>query len=134
MFLTRDHRRVRHAKLVEPRRRDHRHEIELPFLPSERLHLRRDEPLHHDMGVHSAGRQHARGREVRVENAPGRLDGRASTPEVVAAFYRGARVRGAAWKSAVGPPRGGAQCRRWSIRHPSATGRSLVAPRGQTTC
>jgi transposase len=96
VFLILDNLRVHHAKVLKPWLEKHRHEIELFFIPSYSPHLNPDELLNHDLKANAVGRKRARTKEELIANATDHLEGRARTPEIVAAFFRERHVRYAA--------------------------------------
>lgn len=96
VFLILDNLRVHHAKVLKPWLEAHRHEIELFFIPSYSPHLNPDELLNHDLKANAVGRKRARNEGEMIANAIDHLEGRARTPEVVAAFFREEHVRYAA--------------------------------------
>ena len=96
VFLILDNLRVHHAKLLQPWLAEHKAEIELFFIPSYSPHLNPDELLNHDLKANAVGRKRARNKDELISNATDHLDGRARSPEVVAAFFREKHVRYAA--------------------------------------
>lgn len=96
VFLILDNLRVHHAKVLKPWLEARRHEIELFFIPSYSPHLNPDELLNHDLKANAVGRKRARNESEMIANAIDHLEGRARTPEVVAAFFREEHVRYAA--------------------------------------
>jgi transposase len=96
VFLILDNLRVHHAKVLKPWLEEHRHEIELFFIPSYSPHLNPDELLNHDLKANAVGRKRARNEAELIANATRHLEGRARTPKNVAAFFREAHVRYAA--------------------------------------
>lgn len=96
VFLILDNLRVHHAKVLQPWLDEHRQEIELFFIPSYSPHLNPDELLNHDLKANAVGRKRARSKDELIDNATKHLEGRAGTPEVVAAFFKEAHVRYAA--------------------------------------
>lgn len=96
VFLILDNLRVHHAKVLAPWLEAHRNEIELFFLPSYSPHLNPDELLNHDLKANAVGRKRARSASELIENAKSHLEGRARTPDKVAAFFRESHVRYAA--------------------------------------
>lgn len=88
--------RVHYAKVLKPWLEAHRHEIELFFIPSYSPHLNPDELLNHGLTANAVGRKRARSENEMIKNAINHLEGRARTPEVVAAFFRDEHVRYAA--------------------------------------
>jgi transposase len=96
VFLILDNLRVHHAKVLKPWLEEHRDEIELFFIPSYSPHLNPDELLNHDLKANAVGRKRARNKDELIANATSHLEGRARTPDVVAAFFREAHVRYAA--------------------------------------
>jgi transposase len=95
-FLILDNLRVHHAKVLKPWLEEHRDEIELFFIPSYSPPLNPDELLNHDLKANAVGRKRARNKEELIANATRHLEGRASTPEVVARFFKEEHVRYAA--------------------------------------
>lgn len=96
VFLILDNLRVHHAKVLRAWLDAHCNEIELFFIPSYSPHLNPDELLNHDLKANAVGRKRARNKEELIANATDHLEGRAQTPETVAAFFREAHVRYAA--------------------------------------
>ena len=96
VFLILDNLRVHHAKVLKPWLEAHRDEIELFFIPSYSPHLNPDELLNHDLKANAVGRKRARSKDELIANATNHLEGRARSPETVAAFFREAHVRYAA--------------------------------------
>lgn len=96
VFLILDNLRVHHAKVLKLWLEEHRHQIELSFLPSYSPHLNPDELLNHDLKANAVGRKRAKNVVGLITNVTNHLEGRAKTPEVVAAFFRQKDVRYAA--------------------------------------
>lgn len=96
VFLILDNLRVHHAKVLRPWLDEHQAEIELFFIPSYSPHLNPDELLNHDLKANAVGRKRARSKDELIDNATEHLEGRARSPETVAAFFREAHVRYAA--------------------------------------
>lgn len=96
IFLILDNLRVHHAKVLRPWLAEHINEIELFFIPSYAPDLNPDELLNHDLKANAVGRKRARNLGELVANVTAHLEGRAATPNVVAAFFKERHVRYAA--------------------------------------
>lgn len=96
VFLILDNLRVHHAKVFQPWLQEHRHIIELFFIPSYSPHLNPDELLNHDLKANAVGRKRARNKEELVANVTSHLEARAATPQIVANFLKKRHVSYAA--------------------------------------
>jgi transposase len=96
VFLILDNLKVHKAKVLRPWHAEHSHEIELFFIPSYSPDLNPDELLNHDLKANAVGRKRARSKEEMLANATGHLEDRASTPHIVANFFREEHVSYAA--------------------------------------
>jgi transposase len=96
VFLILDNLRVHHARVLKPWLEENRRHIELFFIPSYSPDLNPDELLNHDLKANAVGRKRARNQRGLVANARAYLESRASTPHIVAAFFRESHVRYAA--------------------------------------
>lgn len=75
---------------------EHRHEIELFFIPSYSPDQNPDALLDHELKANAIGRKRARNGAERIATATSHLERRARTPKTFAAFFREAHVRYAA--------------------------------------
>lgn len=96
VFLVLDNLPVHHAKALQPWLEAHTKVLQLFFLPSYSPELNPTELLNHDLKANAVGRKRARTKPELVTNVTRHLEGRASTPEVVAAFFREKHVAYAA--------------------------------------
>lgn len=96
VFLILDNLRVHHANALKTWLAENSARIELFFIPSYSPHLNPDELLNHDMKANTVGRKRARNQGELITNVKAHLEGRASTPDVVAAFFREKNVNYAA--------------------------------------
>lgn len=88
VFLILDNLPVHHAKVLTPWLEEQKALLELFFLPSYSPELNPTELLNHDLKANAVGRKRARTKPQLVANVTNHLEGRAATPEIVAAFFR----------------------------------------------
>lgn len=88
VFLVLDNLPVHHAKVLHPWLAEHAAQLELFFLPSYSPELNPTELLNHDLKANAIGRKRARTKPELVTNVTSHLNGRAATPQIVAAFFR----------------------------------------------
>jgi transposase len=96
VFLILDNLPVHHAKALQPWLDERAALLTLFFLPSYSPELNPTELLNHYLKANAIGRKRARTKTELVANVTNHLEGRAKTPEVVAAFFREKHVSYAA--------------------------------------
>lgn len=96
VILVLDNLRVHHAKALQPFLAENAALLELVFLPSYCPELNPAEILNHDIKANAVGRKRARSKPELIQNVTKHLEGRATTPHVVAAFFHERHVRYAA--------------------------------------